>query len=218
MSALLILVAMISSAAQAQRRLNSVQSWVTAADLSPGKLGVKQFDISTLEFGITETGAVDKCRVIFADVESLGQLACQLIKERARYMPAYNKAGQSIRSRDQITVEWGTPPAITVAGTVDYCGALPIAEDTWLRTTSVLTQTVRRKGKALFRFRIKANGRVGECIAAALQGDVDDGEYICRRLQANAQFHSPVDQTGRQYETIATMKFSWADPRRRYSR
>jgi Gram-negative bacterial TonB protein C-terminal len=204
--------------AAAQRRLNSVQSWVVPSDLPEGSLGVGAYAVSKLEFQISETGQVDKCRVAFSDVDRLGKLACQLIKARAHYAPAYDKTGKPARARDQITVEWAQPPGLTVSGTVDYGGAWPIAEETWMRTTSVLKQTLRRKGKAYFRFRILPNGSVGECVAAALQGDPEDGKYICKRLQSNARFQSPVDESGAAFETIATMKYSWGFIGRSYDR
>ena len=196
-----------SGLAHAQRRLNNVQSWVVAADLPGGKLGPTAFAVSKIEYQISESGQVDKCRVAFSDVDSLGKLACDLVKQRARYAPAFDETGRPIRSRDQITVEWATPPGLTVAGSVDYGGAWPIAEETWLRRSSVIKQTLRRNGKAYFRFRILSNGRVGECVAAALQGDPDDGKYVCKRLQDNARFRSPVDDHGQPYPTVATMKF-----------
>lgn len=196
-------------AAMAQRRLNSVQSWVTPSDLPAGKMSSNQYVVTKLEYEIDTTGRVDKCRVDFSDMDSLGKLGCALVKERARYAPAFNTASQPVRSRDQIVIEWALPPGATVAGTVDYGGAWPIAEETWMRTTSVLKQTLRRNGKAYFHFRIQPDGRVGECVAAALIGDPDDGKYICRRLQENARFRSPVDERGNPYETIATMKYTW---------
>jgi hypothetical protein len=208
-----------SSPAFAQRRLNSVQSWVTPADLPPGKPGVSKFAISYVEYEISETGRVDKCRVKLSDVDSLGKLTCALITERARYAPAADKAGKPVRSRDLMVVEWGTAPAITIAGTIDYGGAWPKTfPETWMFNPSVRKDPINHKGKAFFRFRIGMDGRVGECVAAALQGDPDDGKYICARFRENAFFFPPADERGQPYETVATVKYTWADPVRSYGR
>ena len=189
---------------------------MTASDLPDGKLKTSQFAVSNVEYQISEIGRVEKCRVKFSDMDSLGKLACALITERARYAPAADERGKAVRSRDMMVVEWGAPPAITVAGVVDYGGALPTTPpEIWMADTRIGRLGVRRPGTAFFRFRIGANGRVGECVAAALQGTIEDGKYVCTRFQENARFRSPVDEQGKPYETIATVKWGWSRSGRR---
>jgi hypothetical protein len=199
-----------ASNASAQRRLNPPHEWITAADF-PDDKRVAPFDsITRVQYQISETGRVDKCTVKYTDVVALGKLACKLIAERALYAPAADKSGKPIRSKDLMTVEWGRPPATTVAGTIDFGGAWPLSDlDTLMRDVSARGFPLRQKGSAYFRFRIGTDGRVGECVAAALQGRPEDAKYICGRFQANTRFAPPVDATGNPYSVVATVKFIW---------
>ena len=204
------IVVAFASNASAQRRLNPPHEWITAADFPVDKR-VAPFDaVTQVQFQISETGRVDKCTVKTTDVDALGKLTCKLITERALYAPAADKSGKPIRSRDLITVQWGRPPATTVSGIVDFGGAWPLSDfGTLMNDVSVRRDQLRRSGRAYFRFRIGVDGRVGECVAAALQGLPEDGKYICSRFQTNTRFTPPVDSLGKPYEVIATVKFAW---------
>lgn len=204
-----------ASNASAQRRLNPPHEWITPADFPTDKRAAPFDSVTQVQFQISETGRVDKCAVKFTDVEALGKLTCKLITERALYTPAADKSGKPIRSRDLITVQWGRPPAITAGGIVDFGGAWPLSDlETLMRDVSVGREQLRRSGRAYFRFRIGVDGRVGECVAAALQGLPEDAKYICSRFQSNTRFAAPVDQNGNPYEVIATVKFAWDRSRR----
>ncbi|WP_156678786.1 energy transducer TonB [Sphingomonas profundi] len=94
-------------AAPAPRDRPVVLNWLKQSDYPPESLAAREQGEVTAAFDVTETGAVENCRVIRSSgYLRLDDATCPLIEERARYRPASDATGRPIRSSDVRAFRW----------------------------------------------------------------------------------------------------------------
>lgn len=112
------------------------QNWVGDADYPPPAL--RAHDEGTVAFSlyVTETGRVEHCRITTSSGSTLlDNTACNLLKRRARFEPAEDAAGTTLKSTYASRFKWSIPDP-------------PVPLGSWARLT---------------RFTIDAKGIVGRC-------------------------------------------------------
>lgn len=84
-----------------------VLNWLHQSDYPPDSLDAKEQGEVTAAFDVTETGAVENCKVIRSSgYLRLDDATCPIIEERARYRPATDATGKPMRSADVRAFRW----------------------------------------------------------------------------------------------------------------
>jgi hypothetical protein len=202
-------LAMIAGeAAIAQQRATSIESWITTNDL-PSDATARQGS-ARVHFTVTTDGRVTSCKEQFGHSASKDRI-CNLIEERARYVPAYAKSGQPIESKDEISVSWS--PGNVIVGATDFGGALPANNPSYWATDQDLTPAIAAKTKVDVEvaFRIGPDGHISDCSARSDNSPEAD-RLTCRLLRSRALFHSPLGHDGNPIETVGRTVVHWRTP------
>jgi len=199
-------LALMSGATElgAQRRLNDPQAWITADDYPSAALAAKQEGLVILHFDVSETGRVENCSVE-QDATAIPELiktTCRLVMERARYAPAGDETGGTIRSSDVIFVNWRLPPGTTSATETDLGGATPTMLPFGLFDPQDLAPrdpSAPRGEEIHAEFAITPAGRTEQCQILVEQRHARTYGFICERLTDEARFQPPVDERGQPF-------------------
>ena len=108
---LLILTSLVAAtygpAAPAPRDRPALLNWLHQSDYPEESLAAGEQGEVTASFDVTETGAVENCKVIRSSgYLRLDDATCPLIEERARYRPATDATGKPLRSADMRAFRW----------------------------------------------------------------------------------------------------------------
>lgn len=205
-------LAAVSQPSAAQQRATPITSWITDADF-PSDPGKKRRDGSArVRFTVTPAGRAANCTVQHATVSDEVQTRiCELIQERARYIPAYAKSGDPIEAEDELGVSWrsGKP----IVGESDFGGALPANNPTrWVTPNDSLPAKLlkSRRGRVeiFLTFRIGSDGRVSDCQGTS-PASPDAAASSCKLLSARARFRPPVGRDGNPIETDGRTVIRW---------
>lgn len=86
-------------------------AWLRQEDYPPTSLAAREAGEVTAAFDVTETGAVEHCRVVRSSgYLRLDDATCDLIERRARYRPAADPSGTPIAASDVRAFRWVLPP------------------------------------------------------------------------------------------------------------
>lgn len=102
-----LIAATYGPAAPAPRDRPALLNWLKQSDYPAESLAAHEQGEVTAAFDVTETGAVENCKVIRSSgYLRLDDATCPLIEERARYRPAVDGAGKPMRSADVRAFRW----------------------------------------------------------------------------------------------------------------
>ena len=103
----MLLAAAYGPAAPAARDRPAILNWLHQSDYPAESLAAGEQGEVTAAFDVTETGAVENCKVIRSSgYLRLDDATCPLIVERARYRPAIDATGKPMRSADVRAFRW----------------------------------------------------------------------------------------------------------------
>lgn len=207
--AVLVLLAGCGSA-HAQRAVEPVSAWIGAADYPSEAAAKGQGGLVTMRFRIAASGRVENCKALYATAPApLARLSCQLVEQRARYVPAYDAAGTPIASEGELTARWD-PQSRGVALKSQFGGAMPIGSPgAWMTDDDYrLVTQGRGDSDAELIFDIGAEGRVTSC-AFAPRGNAETAKRTCQLLAQRARFRPPVGAHGEPLATQGTITMLW---------
>ncbi len=86
-------------------------AWLRQEDYPSASLASRESGEVTAAFDVTETGAVEHCRVVRSSgYLRLDDATCDLIERRARYRPAEDASGKPVATSDVRAFRWVLPP------------------------------------------------------------------------------------------------------------
>ncbi len=194
----------------AQQRATPIESWITADDLPAG--GTAKQGSVRIHFTINTDGRVTGCKVQFGNgYSALKDRICDIVEERARYVPAYSKSGQPIESEDELSIAWS--PGNVIVGASDFGGALPANNPSYWASDLDITPAIaaRKQVDVRVAFRIGTNGHVTDC-AARSDNSPEADELSCQLLRSRALFRPPLGRDGNPIETVGRTVIHWKTP------
>lgn len=208
------LICMASGEAAAQQRPPNFEKLITGADYPEGALDHRAKGTVSIRLSIEPSGAVGRCRVTFATVPaSLANETCRLLKERARYSPAFNAAGKPVRSEDVAMFEWSHSPPFTGQGSLDFGGAVPVSGVVWPSDLDFPAEAADiTSTKVGLSFAIGSDGKIVQCGIAKSGGHKYLDEYSCALVAKRIHFKMPVDATGLARSTRGRITINWVNP------
>lgn len=203
---------MLAADAQAQRRIGPVTDWITGADYPADVRALQVEGTVAVRLGIGTDGRAEQCRVVDAYHQRLAAPTCALLKERARYTPAYDRKGNAIVGEDYIIARWNLAAGETgVTRRGDFGGAVPLTVPTqWFAASDMPDKTELPATTIDLEFTIGPNGRVSSCRPVLMSGSATMGSISCRKLQTRAEFKAPVGTDGKPYATQGLVRVNWS--------
>ena len=194
----------------AQERATSISGWVTDSDFSDWAAKHKGEDV-IVRFAVTQEGRATNCKPLFASKSEFSSRVCDLIVERGRYVPAYDRSGSPIVSEDQLDISWRSGKAIV--GETDFGGAMPANNpSTWAVTTDGLPSKLKRARPGALdinlTFTIGSDGRVSGCRGSS----PDAPEMVpptCKHLTERARFKPPLGRDGNPMQASGRAVIHW---------
>ena len=198
---------------QAQRRIGTVESWIEGARYPEAALRKGQQGLVRVRYEISENGQPERCKVEWdSNAKPLGLATCKLIIERARYVPAGNAAGQTVRSEDLVSIIWELSSTKIQPGSVDFGGAIPNnSPASWFTPYDISPGEIMQNGKGgvELSFSISPNGRMENCGILDSSGDPQLDQRVCDLVVKRARFKSPIDEHGEPFKTGGRAKIVW---------
>ena len=214
--AVLLTAVAIPTNLNAQQRETSISAWITTDDFPPNWAEAKNDGGVTVHFTVTPDGRASNCTVQYANgLKRLGARVCELVEERARYIPAYTVGGSPTGGEDQLEVSWKAGKLIV--GDTDFGGAIPSTEPrTWMADAPLPTALFRPGPANLdmsLVIQIRSDGRIGDCHVTAPEpsdaSEKSDANGICKSLKRHARFHPPIGRDGRPLEASGKIALHW---------
>lgn len=195
-----------------QSRIGTVSDWFKGAAI-PQDLMNREADTTVrMNLWLSPDGRVEKCRAVPGkNTSGLRKAACMHLVEQARYVPAYDKAGNPVRGRDWVSVRWPAGSTAAEAGTADYGGAQLIsAEITDLDFPGQASEL--KEADVALAVTIDANGRITKGCRVVITSSNDFlDRYTCALFIQRARFRMPVDKRGAPRETTGIVAVHWVN-------
>ena len=82
-------------------------NWLRSGDYPAGALWNGHNGLVRFRLDVEADGSVSNCRILFrTNPDSFADLSCKLLRERARFSPGLDKAGQPVKSYYLGRVRW----------------------------------------------------------------------------------------------------------------
>lgn len=205
------LLGTLGGTAAAQTPLTDPITWMTdadrPADLPSGEVG------AAVEFDISPQGRIENCDKRNARPSSLGETVCELLKQRARYEPAYDTEGRAVASSGVYGVGWSEQGVFKRPA--DYGGAVPRNNPgRWVGPADLPTSRLDRGegGIVTVRFDITVEGRASNCSGESQEARINLAPIFCEVIERRARFRPPIGTDGRPFATIGRQDIRWMLP------
>lgn len=209
LSAVLVMLAGCGSA-QAQRAIGPVSAWITSADYPADDVAKGQGGVVTLRFQIAASGRVESCKPLYATTPaSIARLTCQLVEQRARYLPAYNSAGVPVASEGELMARWDAQNHAVLLKS-QFGGAMPVGSPgSWMTDDDYRLVTQGRGDSDVeLVFGIGTEGRLTSC-AFAPGSNAHTATRTCQLLAQRARFRPPVGERGEPLASQGSITMHW---------
>jgi len=179
-------------------------SWYPPEALRNREQGTVRFEVA-----VGRNGRVDSCRILASSgSRALDEATCGILRDRARFTPARNAAGDPVADRFAARIDWQLPPesppppehARARANLASY-----VSDGDYPAEAMRLGQ----QGTVGFDLDISADGRVTQCHVMSSSGSELLDLTTCQIMLSRARFEPARDEEGNAVPDRISASIRW---------